>query len=127
MKIYFAGAIRGGREDSILYSQIITLLESKGTVLTEHIGHSILSEGGESKFKDDYIFERDLGWINLGVGYELCLAEQLSLPVLCLYRDIPGKSISAMIKGNKYFICKRYNNIKEINNIIDHFFNSILN
>ena len=37
IKIYFAGSIRGGREDKILYSQIIENLKKYGTVLTEHI------------------------------------------------------------------------------------------
>ena len=34
MKIYFAGAIRGGREDSALYLEIVKLLRAYGEVLT---------------------------------------------------------------------------------------------
>lgn len=38
IKIYFAGSIRGGREDAAFYHQIIALLVKYGEVLTEHIG-----------------------------------------------------------------------------------------
>jgi hypothetical protein len=38
IKIYFAGSIRGGREDAAFYHQIIALLIEYGEVLTEHIG-----------------------------------------------------------------------------------------
>jgi len=37
MKIYFAGSIRGGRDDKELYLEIINLLGKYGKVLTEHI------------------------------------------------------------------------------------------
>jgi hypothetical protein len=37
-KIYFAGSIRGGRDDLALYQRLIAYLQSLGTVLTEHIG-----------------------------------------------------------------------------------------
>lgn len=39
MKIYFAGSIRGGRDDQAIYQQIIKLLANYGTVLTEHFGN----------------------------------------------------------------------------------------
>ena len=38
MKIYFAGAIRGGRSDQNLYFEIINYLKKYGEVLTEHVG-----------------------------------------------------------------------------------------
>ncbi len=38
MKIYFAGSIRGGREDAAMYLEIIEYLKTFGEVLTEHIG-----------------------------------------------------------------------------------------
>ena len=37
MKIYFAGAIRGGREDVARYLEIVERLRQYGAVLTEHI------------------------------------------------------------------------------------------
>ena len=38
MKIYFAGSIRGGRDDAVVYEAMITWLRSFGEVLTEHVG-----------------------------------------------------------------------------------------
>ena len=46
MKIYFAGSIRGGRDDKELYLEIINLLGKYGKVLTEHIGDKTLSAMG---------------------------------------------------------------------------------
>ena len=40
MKIYFAGAIRGGRKDAQLYKNLIAYLKEKGQVLTEQIGRA---------------------------------------------------------------------------------------
>jgi 2'-deoxynucleoside 5'-phosphate N-hydrolase len=42
MKIYFAGSIRGGRDDWSLYLEIIERLKEYGEILTEHIGSSEL-------------------------------------------------------------------------------------
>lgn len=36
-KIYFAGSIRGGREDAALYQRIIQYINKTEVVLTEHI------------------------------------------------------------------------------------------
>lgn len=46
LRIYFAGSIRGGREDAQLYHRIIGLLQRYGTVLTEHVGDPSLVESG---------------------------------------------------------------------------------
>ena len=43
MRIYFAGSIRGGRDDWSIYTEIIAVLSEYLTVLTEHIGDSTLS------------------------------------------------------------------------------------
>ena len=50
MKIYFAGSIRGGRDEKYaeIYSQIIEFLQGYGQVLTEHIGKKDLNTMGES-------------------------------------------------------------------------------
>ena len=38
-KVYFAGSIRGGRQDAALYAEMISFLENHGCrVLTEHVG-----------------------------------------------------------------------------------------
>lgn len=60
MKIYFAGAIRGGRDDAALYLEIVTRLRAYGEVLTEHVADDDLSVLGESK-DDRWIHDRDPG------------------------------------------------------------------
>ena len=47
LSIYFAGSIRAGRQDAVLYARIVELLKSYGTVLTEHVGDPNLTEAGE--------------------------------------------------------------------------------
>ena len=44
-KFYFAGSIRGGRDDVELYRELIKYLQAFGRVLTEHIGLDSLSSG----------------------------------------------------------------------------------
>ena len=134
MKIYFAGAIRGGREDAEFYFNIIHYLEKFGVVLTEHVGNTELSEKGEISRTDNDIFQRDLNWLqsadvvvaevstpSLGVGYELGIAEKLKIPVLCLYRPIKGKRLSAMINGNEKFQCRAYQGLDEAKTHINNF------
>ena len=134
MKIYFAGAIRGGREDVEFYFNIIHYLEQFGVVLTEHVGSTELSEKGEISQTDNDIFQRDLSWLqsadavvaevstpSLGVGYELGIAEKLKIPVLCLYRPIKEKRLSAMVRGNQKFICAEYKTLDDAKVHIDKF------
>ena len=84
MKIYFAGSIRGGRDDAEIYSQIIEFLQGYGEVLTEHVGKKDLNAMGESTLSDKQIHDRDMKWLlesdlmvaevtnpSLGVGYEI--------------------------------------------------------
>ena len=134
MKIYFAGAIRGGRDETDIYNKIITYLSSKAEVLTEHVGSSKLTTIGEANRSDGEIFLRDMEWIqsadlviaevttpSLGVGYELGIAEKLKIPVLCLYRLQKGKRLSAMIGGNKKFKCQMYKTLNEAKIHINNF------
>ena len=112
MKIYFAGSIRGGREDAALYLEIIEYLNSFGEVLTEHIGDPNLTSAGDDGPNDKYIHDRDLKWlqssdimvaevtsVSMGVGYEIGRAVESGKKILCLYRPDSGKNLSAMIAG----------------------------
>jgi len=112
MKIYFAGSIRGGREDAALYSQIIEYLKNFGEVLTEHVGDPGLTGLGDDGPTDRFIHNRDLEWllsadvvvaevttISMGVGYEIGRAVAAGKKVLCLFRPGSGKNLSAMIAG----------------------------
>lgn len=137
MKIYFAGSISGGRGDVELYGQIIEQLKDYGEVLTEFIGQSGLSSLGEESLSDQFIHDRDLAWLlssdiivaeittpSLGVGYEIGRALENGKKVLCLYRVINGKRISAMIKGAGGVVAKKYNDFEEIQKILKAFFKS---
>ena len=137
MKIYFAGSIRGGRDEEENYLKIINYLGKFGEVLTEHVGHKNI-EKDETKKTDNYIFERDVSWLktsnimvadvtvpSLGVGYEIGFAETLGIPILCLYNPKNKKSLSAMISGNKNLVWKEYNSVEDAQLLIKEFISAI--
>ena len=108
-KVYFAGSIRGGRDDAKIYTELISYIKSKNAnVLTEHIGDNNLLKQ-EKSLTDKEIYLRDIAWLkecdvviaectrpSLGVGYELAFAEKLNKPVNVLYRN-KECNLSAMI------------------------------
>lgn len=133
-KIYFAGAIRGGREDKALYLEIVEQLRRYGHVLTEHIGDAELTALGEA-CDDRAICERDLAWLkdaeylvaevtvpSLGVGYEIGKATEWGKPVLCLFRPAGERALSAMIAGSDCVTVREYQSTAELKDILDQFF-----
>ena len=137
MKIYFAGSIRGGRDEEKTYLKIIDYLGSFGDVLTEHVGYKDV-EKSEENHSDIYIFERDVKWLessdvmiadvtvpSLGVGYEIGFAETLNIPILCLYNPRNKKPLSAMITGNKNIIWKEYGSFEDAQMLIKNFLSNI--
>ncbi len=135
MKIYFAGSIRGGRDDVDLYLQIIGYLRQYGEVLTEHVGDKDLKLLGEDGLTDEYIHNRDIKWVlesdvlvaevstaSLGVGYEIGRATENNKRVLCLYRSQDEKKLSAMIAGSKDVANAEYKTLDDIKKIIDNYF-----
>ena len=137
MKIYFAGSIRGGRDEEKTYLRIIDYLAGFGDVLTEHVGQKNI-EKSEEKHSDIYIFERDVSWLkssdvmiadvtvpSLGVGYEIGFAETLNIPILCLYNPKNKKPLSAMITGNKNIIWKEYTSLEDAQVLIKNFLSNI--
>lgn len=129
-KIYFAGSIRGGREDAALYGELIRFLTGRGKVLTEHVGAANVGELEKNQTDSD-IYEQDVAWIresdlviaectrpSLGVGYELAYAEALGKPCFLLYRGEEG-SLSAMLAGNPYFRIFRYGNAEDAKRVLD--------
>lgn len=64
LKIYFAGAIRGGRSDVLIYSEMISFLNTFGEILTEHVGDQSLTEAGDDGPDDRFIHDRDMAWMN---------------------------------------------------------------
>jgi len=127
MKIYFAGSIRGGREDAALYQHIIEYLKKFGDVLTEHIGDPKLTDLGDDGPTDSYIHDRDLEWlqsadflvaevttVSMGVGYEIGRAVEAGKKVLCLFRPETGKNLSAMITGCPNLELVNYSDFDEV-------------
>ena len=135
MKIYFAGSIRGGRDDAELYSKIIDFLKNYGEVLTEHVGDSNLVSSDEKDKTDRSIHDRDLNWLvesdliiaevtnpSLGVGYEIGRAIEYNKNIICLYRIGAKNKLSAMISGStnvKVIQYKKLESLKrELKNIL---------
>lgn len=131
MKIYFAGSIRGGREDAAFYAELIEYLKNFGNVLTEHIGDVNLTSMGDDGFTDRFIHNRDLDWllssdivvaevttVSMGVGYEIGRAVAAGKKVVCLFRPNSGKNLSAMIAGCPDIEVFKYNNFDEAKNKI---------
>lgn len=88
---------------------------------------------GEAGPTDEYIYQRDMDWLNeadlviaevstpsLGVGYEIGRMDSQK-PILCLYREQPEKKLSAMIMGNKNLSIKKYQDLPEVQKIIEEF------
>ena len=130
-KVYFAGSIRGGREDAAVYRRIIDYINATDTVLTEHIGLGNLSVKTRTKEDDVHIYECDTEWLRSsdvliaectnpshGVGYELAYAEARNIPVHIFY-DKRKANISAMLNGNAYCKVYRYENEAEIYPVLD--------
>ena len=131
MKIYFAGSIRGGRDDAALYGKIIKFLQNYGEVLTEHVGDKSLKDKGEI-IKDDYfIHDRDMKWLidsdliiaevtnpSLGVGYEIGRALEYDKKIICLYRKDSPSRLSAMISGSKLIQVLEYKDYNDLKTLI---------
>ncbi|XP_061830067.1 5-hydroxymethyl-dUMP N-hydrolase [Nerophis lumbriciformis] len=137
MKIYFCGSIRGGRDDVHLYQKIVQKLQTFGTVLTEHVSCSTLTDKGEGRLGDREIHDRDLDWLtqadvvvaevtqpSLGVGYELGHAYITRKRILCLFRPSSGRTLSAMIRGadNGELMMVRDYDEEHLDQILDQFF-----
>ena len=139
MQIYFAGAIRGGRQDVSIYHTMLTHLQTHAEVLTEHVGNKALSNGGEHDLSDDRIHARDVAWLgecdavvaevttpSLGVGYELGIADTMGKPVLCLFEvSNSGFRLSAMLSGNPKTTVVRYQELDEAIEAIDQFIQQV--
>ena len=113
-KIYFAGSIRGGRDDAALYREIIAYIQNTDIVLTEHIGSVKLEDLPLERAGDRAIYAQDTAWLresdmviaecstaSLGVGYELGFAEAHGIPCHVFWRT--EQRLSAMIAGDDYF------------------------
>jgi len=134
MRIYFAGSIRGGREDATIYHKIVSVLTRYGAVLTEHVADPKLDARGE-ELSDQQIHDRDLEWLkscdclvaevtkpSLGVGFEIGKATEWGIQVLCLYRPSESISLSAMIAGCDQVVVETYRSVVEVDAIFARHF-----
>ncbi len=123
MIIYFAGSIRGGRDQTGIYQQMIIYLKKFGKVVTEHVGDPNLTEQGEKEMTDHEIYDRDLTWLktadivvaevsnpSLGVGFEIAKAIDLNKKVICFFKKNSEQSLSAMISGCPDLNVEEYQN-----------------
>ena len=126
-QVYFAGSIRGGREDAALYHRLIAYIARTDRVLTEHVGDANLSE----PFTEEQIYLRDTAWLSradlviaecscpsLGVGYELAWAEAHGKPCHILFNEGRGR-LSAMLAGNPFFHIYPYEREEELYPVLD--------
>ena len=138
MRIYFAGSIRGGRDDMALYRQIIALMKKYGRVLTEHVADTGLTPAGEEGLSDEAIYRRDMAWLtgadavvaevtvpSHGVGYEIARAEALGKPVLCIHRPSAERRLSAMLAGNFRLRCETYTTVEDLAPILERFLQKV--
>jgi nucleoside 2-deoxyribosyltransferase len=125
MKIYFAGSIKGGRENSLIYAQLIEFLRKFGEVLTCHVGDSNVIKT-EEQLTEKQIHDRDINWLltadvviaevstpSLGVGYEIGRAVEAGKPILCLYNNHADFELSALIGGCEKLNMITYDHLSE--------------
>lgn len=130
MKIYFAGAIRGGREKVYDYQKMVQQFEKCGAeVLTKHVADPNLSVKGENmSFKE--IYERDIKWLkecdivfaditlpSLGVGYEISYAENSGKDIYAIYEK--GANVSGFLRGDEKINFLAYESVDEVINKIN--------
>ena len=138
MKIYFAGSIRGGREDSEIYREIISELKKYGDVLTEHFGDDVIVREIGERLTDRSIHDKDMDWLmesdilvaevtkpSLGVGYEIGRAVENHKKILCIYRPSHVKRLSAMIAGSSGVVVRPYDTPDEAKSQIKEYFSKI--
>lgn len=130
-KVYFAGSIRGGQDDTVLYHEMIEHIKETDIVLTEHVGDPSRSTLERGRDKDKEIYIQDTTWLkecdlviaecthpSLGVGYEMAFAERYEKPTYIFYRK-KETQLSAMLTGDDYFTIHAYETKEELFEMID--------
>ena len=123
VRVYFAAAMRGGRDNLKTNQQIVAYLSQLGhEVLTLHVTDNGY-EQREAELSDRRIYERDMALLgraevvvaeattpSLGTGYEIAEALRQNIPVLCLHRTDTALPFSALIAGISHprYYCVSY-------------------
>lgn len=110
MNIYFACTITGGRDFQPVYQALVQAMLADGHAVPT-AGLAEASVAGEKSIPAAEVYARDVDWLNAadcvvaevsapshGVGYEIGLALERQIPVLCLHQS--SRNISKMISGN---------------------------
>ena len=106
--LFLAGSIRGGRQMLPVYRHIHDFLRRRGhDVMSWHVVDPG-SDEKEAKMSEQEIYRRDISLLeesdcliaevtvpSIGVGYEICRALEVGLPVLCVHST--GANVSAML------------------------------
>jgi hypothetical protein len=112
MRIFLSASIRGGRQMLSTYMDICSYLQDRGhEVLSWHVADPELE-------KSDCLIA-EVSTPSIGVGYEVCSALNMCLPVLCLHTL--QANVSAMILGDRRIISKEYQNSGSMRKAIDGF------
>ncbi len=131
MRIYFSGSIRGGREDLDIYTALIEMLHAWGTVHSDHA----YAERYVASDRDREWYLRDMEALqgadvlvaevtqpSLGVGYQIGRAQCAGKRVLCLYRMLPDRQLSAMLTGNDGITLCAYTTLDDAKRVMAEFF-----
>lgn len=135
MKIFFTGAIRGGRSHQPNYVAIVDILKKYGDVLSAHVADETITAYGETELSKEEIRDREMAVLeqcdtvvaevtapSLGVGYLLAKATDLKKPILAFYFGKDSLKLSAMIKGDPAIKIYVYNKLEDLKNIIAKLF-----
>ncbi len=127
LRVYFCGAIRGGRRLQPRYARVVDWLQQRGhVVLTAHVARpDVLDYERSNRGTDRAVYEGDMAWIaqaeavvaevtvpSLGVGMEIMRAQDLGKPILCLYEE--GTDLSSLVTGNPHVQLARYRSEEEM-------------
>lgn len=135
MTFFFAGSIRGGRQQQPMYEFLVSELNHIGQVLNPHIADELVSNFGETDVTKKQIYTRELQRLaqcdvfiaevttpSLGVGYLIAQALQLQKRVICFYQGTDTFKLSAMIKGNEHVEVFAYSTQEELQIILKTIF-----
>ena len=136
-KIYFAGAVSGGRQLETHYAELIRFLNTKATVLTENVGkkeifelevafspEQVLNQYLERLIQSDAVIA-DVTVPSLGVGYEIAFAEKLGKKTVCLYHSRAQTRLSAMVTGNKNLTIIYYDSVEQAKQKLEEIWHEI--
>jgi len=141
--IYFCGSKFGGRQDEILYNILFKKLERYGDVIQPFDPEKGINQIGSRRENRLSMHDRDVVLLtmcdvmvaevthpSLGVGYEIGRAVELGKPVLCLYRPLPRKKLSGLLRGmdnSEYLRVIDYDAPDQVDQIFQDFIPNYIN